>query len=57
MEIAEKVALLSRVVRGGCDRKMSRLKEKNTVEMSLLFLNSQCLVGKKESANNGIPGI
>lgn len=57
MEIAEKVALLSRVVRGGCDRKLSRLKEKNAVEMSLLFLNSQCLVGKKESANNGIPGI
>ena len=56
MEIAEKVALLCRVVRGGCERKMSRLKEKNTVEMSLLFLNSQCLVGK-ESANNGIPGI
>lgn len=57
MEVAEEVALLSRVVRGGCDRKVSRLKEENTVEMSLLFLNLQCLVGKKEPANNGTPGI
>ena len=57
MEVAEEVALLSRVVRGDCDRKVSRLKEKNTVEMSLLFLNSQCLVGKEEPANNGIPGV
>ena len=43
MEVAEEVALLSSVVRGGCDRKVSRLKEKSTVEMSLLFLNLQCL--------------
>lgn len=57
MEIAEEVALLSRMVRGGCDRKVSRLKEENTVEMSLLFLNLQCLVGKKEPAKNGTPGI
>ena len=57
MEVAEEVALLSSVVRGGCDRKVSRLKEKRTVEMSLLFLNLQCLVGKKEPANNGTPGI